>query len=137
MTQVSDLTGSTVTMQYRSPLSSGRTATVFAAANEDVLLQGMAELIKPELWDDLQGNLVVWSKGVEAVSWQKVGDDYHVGAISVPARMEFYFSNYPWFWFIVLMVLVALLALLTTRMLNRFRRRNHPVLEETRRRGTE
>ncbi len=135
MTQVSDLTSSTVTMQYRSPFSSGRTATVFAGANEDVLLQGMAELIKPELWDDLQGNLVVWSKGVKDVSWQKVGDDYHIGSISVPARMDFYFSNYPWFWFISLMVLVALLALLTTRMLNRFRRRNHPTLEETQRRS--
>ncbi|MBI2293501.1 MAG: cellulose biosynthesis cyclic di-GMP-binding regulatory protein BcsB [Betaproteobacteria bacterium] len=134
MTQVSDLTNSTLTMQYRSPLSSGRTATVFAAANEDVLWQGVAEMIKPELWEDLQGNLVVWSKGVEAVSWQKVGADYHVGTISAPARMEFYFSNYPWFWFIALMALLALLAVLTTRMLNRFRRRNHEKLEEMQRR---
>lgn len=134
MTEASDLTSSALTMQYRSPLSSGKTATVFAAANEDILLQGMAELIKPELWDDLQGNLVVWIKGIKTVSWQKVGADYHVGAISTPARMEFYFSNYPWFWFITLMVLVALLALLTTRMLNRFRRRNHAQLEEIQRR---
>ena len=134
MTQVSDLTSSAVTMQYRSPLSSGRTATVFAGANEDMLLQGMGELIKPELWDALQGNLVVWTKGVEAVSWQKVGGDYHVGAISTPARMEYYFSNYPWLWFIALMVLVVLLALLTTRMLNRYRRRHHAKLEEMQRR---
>jgi hypothetical protein len=91
-------------------------------------------MIKPELWEDLQGNLVVWSKGVEAVSWQKVGADYHVGTISAPARMEFYFSNYPWFWFIALMALIALLAVLTTRMLNRFRRRNHAKLEEMQRR---
>jgi len=52
----------------------------------------------------------------------------------LPARMEFYFSNYPWFWFVTLMVLMALLAVLTTRMLNRFQRRNHPSLEENQRR---
>jgi len=134
VTQTSDLTRSALTMQYQSPLSSGRTATVFAGANEDVLLQGISELIKPELWDDLQGNLVVWSKGVEAVSWQKVGADYHVGAISTPVRVEYYFSNYPWIWLVVLAVLLVLLALLTTRMLNRYRLRHHAKLEEIQRR---
>jgi hypothetical protein len=113
-------------MQYRSPSGSDRTVTAFIAANEDVLLQGMGELIKPEIWNALQGNVVIWNKGAESVSWQKVGSDYHIGAVSVPVRMEFYFSKYPWFWIITLLVIAALLAFITTRLLIGFRRKNHP-----------
>ena len=137
VTQTGGLAASALTMQFRSPLASDKTATVFTGANEDILWEGVGELIKPEIWDGLQGNLVVWSRGVETVSWQKVGGDYNVGTVSVPARMEFYFSNYPWFWFITVLALIALLALVSTRMLARFRRRHHVQLEEPRRRGNE
>lgn len=132
VSQASELVSHALAMQYRSPVASGRTATAVMAANEDVLLQGMTELIKPEIWNDLQGNVVIWNKGAESVSWQKAGGDYTVGEMSVPSRLEFYFSRYPWLWFIVLLALVVPLAWATVRMLRRFRLKNHPRAPERR-----
>jgi hypothetical protein len=119
-------------MQYRSPVASGRTAMALMAANEDVLFQGVTELIKPEIWNDLQGNVVIWNKGAESVSWQKIGGEYTVGAVSMPSRLEFYFSKYPWVWFIALFALAVLLAWVTVRMLRRFRLKHHPRAPERR-----
>ena len=113
-------------VQYRSPFAADRTATVFMAADENSLLQGIIEVIKPEIWNDLQGNRVAWRTGADSVTWQKIGGDYSVGKISVPARMEFYFSKYPWIWIVTLLIMTALLAMITTRMLKRYRRRHHP-----------
>ena len=126
VSQTSSLTGSALAMQYRSPFAAGRTATVFMAADENILLQGIGEIIKPEIWNDLQGNLVTWGKGAESVAWQKIGGDYTIGSVSVPTRVEFYFSRYPWIWIIVLLILTALLALITTRLLQHYRRKHHP-----------
>ena len=126
VTQASTLTSSAVAMQYRSPYASERTATVFTAADQNLLLEGIGEMIKPAVWNELQGNLVVWSRGVENVAWQKVGGDYTIGNVSVPARMEFYFSRYPWVWLIALVLIAALLASITIQILKRFRRTHHP-----------
>ena len=132
VSQASELVSHALAMQYRSPVASGRTAMAFMAANEDVLLQGMTELIKPEIWNDLQGNVVIWNKGAESVSWQRAGGEYTVGEVSVPSRLEFYFSRYPWLWFVALLALTALLAWVTVIMLRRFRLRNHPRAPERR-----
>ena len=132
VSQASELVSHALAMQYRSPVASGRTATALMAANEDVLLQGMTELIKPEIWNDLQGNVVIWNKGAESVSWQKAGGEYTVGEVSVPSRLEFYFSRYPWLWFITLLALAVLLAWVTVRLLQRFRLKNHPRAPERR-----
>ena len=132
MSQASELVSHALAMQYRSPVASGRTAMAIMAANEDVLLQGVTELIKPEIWNDLQGNVVIWNKGAESVSWQKAGGDYTVGEVSVSSRLEFYFSRYPWLWFITLLALTVLLAWVTIRMLRRFRLKNHPRAPERR-----
>ena len=126
VTQASTLTSSALAMQYRSPYASDRTATVFTAADENLLMEGISEMIKPAVWNDLQGNLVIWSRGAENVAWQKVGGDYSIGKVSIPARLEFYFSRYPWMWLIALVVIAALLAWITILMLKRFRRNHHP-----------
>ena len=89
-------------------------------------MEGISEMIKPAVWNDLQGNLVIWSRGAENVAWQKVGGDYSIGKVSIPARLEFYFSRYPWMWLIALVVIAALLAWITILMLKRFRRNHHP-----------
>lgn len=132
VSQASALVSHALAMQYRSPVASGRTALALMAANEDVLLLGMTELIKPEIWNDLQGNVVIWNKGAASVSWQKVGGEYTVGEVSVPSRLEFYFSKYPWLWFITLLALTVLLAWVTVRLLRRFRLKNHPRAPERR-----
>jgi len=80
----------------------------------------------------VQGNVVIWNKGAESVSWQKVGSDYTVGDVSVPSRLEFYFSRYPWIWFITLAVLAVLLAWVTVILLRRYRLNHHPRAPERR-----
>jgi cellulose synthase operon protein B len=132
VSQASELVSHALAMQYRSPGASGKTATALMAANEELLYQGTTELIKPAIWNDLQGNVVIWNKGAESVAWQKAGGDYTVGAVSVTSRLEFYFSRYPWLWFIMLLVLTLLLAWVTTRLLRRFRLKNHPRAPERR-----
>ena len=130
--QASELVSHALAMQYRSPVASGRTATALMATNEELLLAGTTELIKPEIWNDLQGNVVIWNKGAESVAWQKAGDDYTVGSVSLTSRLEFYFSRYPWLWFGLLFALVLLLAWVTMRLLRRFRLKHHPRAPERR-----
>ena len=126
VSQASELVNHALAMQYRSPLASGRTATAVMATNGELLLQGMGELIKPEIWNDLQGSVAIWNKGADSVSWQKAGGDYTVGQVGVPTRLEFYFSKYPWLWFISLLLIVVVLAWVTARLLRRFRLKHHP-----------
>ena len=121
VSQTSNLTNGALAMQYRSPFASDRTTTVFMAADEGLLQDAVGELIKPEIWNDLQGNLVVWNKGVTSVAWQKVGADYTLGKVSMPSRLEFYFSRYPWVWIGILIALALLLAALTVRLIQRHR----------------
>ena len=132
VSQASELVSHALAMQYPSPVAAGRTATALMAANEDLLLQGMTEFIKPAIWNDLQGNVVIWNKGAESVSWQKAGGDYTVGAVGVTSRLEFYFFRYPWLWFGMLVVLTLLLAWITTMLLRRFRLKHHPRAPERR-----
>ena len=91
-------------------------------------------IVMPGIWNDLQGNVVIWNKGPESVSWQKVGSDYTVGEVSLPSRLGFYFSKYPWIWFIALVALAVLLSWATVVLLRRYRLKNHPRAPE--RRGT-
>lgn len=124
--QVSDPPDRIMAMQYQSPFARAKTVTVFVAANADILEHGMMELVKPEIWDGLQGDLASWRKGDANLSWQKAGSDYTIGKVNFSSRLEFYFSKYPWLWFVTLVVLVLILAALTSRMLMRFRQKREP-----------
>jgi hypothetical protein len=113
-------------VQYRVPGSKGRTATAVMAATPELLHDSVAELIKPEIWNGLRGSVVIWNKGADSVAWQSSGSGYTVGDVSTESRMEFYFSRYPWAWFVVVLLLLLPLAWLTVRMLGSYRRKYHP-----------
>jgi hypothetical protein len=132
VSQAGQLVSHALALQYPSPVAAGRTATALMAVNGDVLMDGMTELIKPAIWNDLQGNVVIWNKGAESVSWQRSGGDYTVGKVGVTSRLEFYFSRYPWYWFGALIALTVLLAWITTVLLRRFRLKHHPRAPERR-----
>jgi cellulose synthase operon protein B len=126
MTEAAGLTSHALAVQYRVPGSKGRTATAVMAATPELLHDSVAELIKPEIWNGLRGSVVIWNKGADSVAWQSSGSGYTVGDVSTESRMEFYFSRYPWAWFVVVLLLLLPLAWLTVRMLGSYRRKYHP-----------
>jgi cellulose synthase (UDP-forming) len=112
-------------MEHESPLHPGKTITTITASNPSALERGVAALIQPKLWDGLQGDLAVWMPDSESVRAQRAGTNYYHGSVGPITRAQFLFSRSPWTWLCALITLVALLALVTWRLLKRFRRKHH------------
>lgn len=118
-------------LQFESPLRAGRTALIVTAGDADHLLEGMTSLVEPGLWGSLRGDCALWTRGAESLRWQAAAKAYHVGRVDVSTRIEYYFSKYPAYWVATLVVLFAVLAWLTRRLLVRFRLRQHPHVRDT------
>ncbi|NOX42297.1 MAG: cellulose biosynthesis cyclic di-GMP-binding regulatory protein BcsB [Gammaproteobacteria bacterium] len=112
-------------MQFESPVSSGKTVTIFTAENADFLLQRMREAMDPKVWGALQGDLVVWKETPESVRWQKLSTNYNVGNVSISTRAEYYFIQHPWYSLAIIIGMIILLVVLTRVLLTRFKRAHH------------
>jgi hypothetical protein len=115
-------------MQMQSPAGGG-TLTLLTAANPDVLLAQTYRLIGPGVWSTLQGDLVMWKDDTD-VAAQRVGPGYTLGNAGLSVRISYIISRHPWLWGIVLGILVLALALLTLRLLMRFKHRRHAGVAE-------
>ncbi|GLS04454.1 cellulose synthase BcsB subunit [Chitiniphilus shinanonensis] len=117
-------------MQYRAPFAGKRTLTVFTSDSASALRDGIARLIEPRYWDNLQGDVSLISPDRTTVSWQQVGARYEYGGIGLRERLGFYFSQHPWLWFAVTVVLLALLAMVVAGLVRLFRVRAHRNVAE-------
>ncbi len=112
-------------MQFESPISAGKTVTIFTAENADYLLQRMREVMDPKVWGSLQGDLVVWKDTSKSVHWQKLSPNYNVGNVSVNTRLEYYFIQHPWYSMAILIAMIILFVALTRLLLTRYKRAHH------------
>lgn len=117
-------------LQYESPRKRGRSVTAFLAASPERLHQGMRQAVTTGIWDGLTGGLTVWEDGSDTPKTFNVSDTYHVGDLSTQARLEYYFSRNPWFWTLLLVVLMVLFALLTLLLLRRYKAREIGEVDE-------
>ena len=113
-------------LQFESPIDSKKTVTVFTSEDSLQLEQGIADLVKPQVWGALEGDIVLWTDALSPVHRQKAGDDYHVGNIGPGTRLGYYFSQNTLYGVAGILLLVLILVLLTRYLLIRYRRKHHP-----------
>ncbi len=116
----------TAALQFESPMHPGKTVVAFTAPDAQQLGRGIRALMQPTVWDSLQGSVALWTEEEKSMQSQMVGEEYHVGEIGLITRLEYYFSNYPAYWIIGMIALIAVFAVLTIYMLARFKRKHHP-----------
>src|SRR3569832_2198969 len=112
--------------QFKSPQHAGKTVTLITAADSRTLAAGAHALVRPAVWNNMQGSSMMWLEDGSDVRTQPPGEVYHSGRINVGTRLEYYFSRYPLYGGLVLVLIIVILALLAWLLLARFRRRHHP-----------
>ncbi len=116
-------------MQFSSPVDAERVITVLTAADNERLRAQIEALVQPGVWAQLKDDLVLW-QGQEELVAQRVGSTFIVGSAGWTVRFAYLISRAPWLWGIILTVLLIALALVTLRLLMRFKHRRHPDVIE-------
>ncbi len=117
-------------LQFKAPWGSQQTATVFTAGSADILAGSMDDLIRNGKWERLEGDYVIWRNEKDYIYTQSAGSDYVFGEVGFSSRMAYYFNRHPLFWLGGILLLVIALALLTLRLIMRYKRRYHPKVKE-------
>lgn len=116
-------------MEFQSP-QSDKSILWLTADNPENLHLGSSNLVKPDVWEQLQGDLTVWTTEAKKVgdsfNWQKAGKDYYLGSLPITGIFEFYFSNYPIFWTIVLLFILVTFTIITRYLLRAYKNKFHP-----------
>lgn len=116
----------TAMTQFQSPQQTGKTVTLITATDSKTLTAGANALVRPVVWNNMQGSSMMWLDDGSDVRTQPPAEIYHSGRINVVTRLEYYFSRYPIYGGLVLVLIIIILALLAWLLLARFRRRHHP-----------
>ena len=118
-----DLIDDVVAAQFESPFHTGYPVTLFTAWDADNLLAGMNMLQEREFWDNLAGDLAVWSTRPDSLAVAKVGSDFIYKATNLVTRVSSRFDQQPWFFAVILVIILVLLGLGIRSIL---RKREHP-----------
>ena len=123
LSMTADLIDDIVAEQFESPFHTGYPVTVVTAWDADNLLAGINILQEREFWDFLAGDLAVWSTRPNSLAVAKVGNDFIYKATNLATRVSSRFDQQPWFFAVMVIVLIVLLALGVRAAL---RKREHP-----------
>ena len=123
LSMTADLIDDIVAEQFESPFHTGYPVTVVTAWDADNLLAGINILQEREFWDSLAGDLAVWSTRPNSLAVAKVGNDFIYKATNLATRVSSRFDQQPWFFAVMVIVLIVLLALGVRAAL---RKREHP-----------
>ncbi len=105
-----DLVEETVAVQFESPLHTGYPVTILTAGDSRRLLVGTIALQDRLVWDNLRGDLAVWSERKDSLAVAKVGPDFIFKATSLVTRVSVRFDSNPWLLAIVVIGLLTLLG---------------------------
>lgn len=109
-----------------SPWAANRTMTVFAAATPQALLARMQNLVEPDYWYQLAGNVALWQPSQKTMFTERAGSVFHVGQVNPINFARYYLSAYPLYWIGTLLGIGLVLALAIRIWTIRRRRRNLP-----------
>ena len=123
LNMTADLIDDIVAEQFESPFHTGYPVTVVTAWDADNLLAGVNILQEREFWNDLAGDLAVWSTRPNSLAVAKVGNDFIYKATNLVTRVSSRFDQQPWFFAVIVIILIVLLALGVRAAL---RKREHP-----------
>jgi len=124
-TITSDLVEDTILNQFESPFFRGYAATVVTAADGPKLLGGMNALQDRRIWDNLAGDLAVWSPDPRTLAIAKVGSYFVYGSTTVANRVSSSLSQRPWIFATFLVLALGLLGIFTRFILGKKERREH------------
>ncbi|MCX8050017.1 MAG: cellulose biosynthesis cyclic di-GMP-binding regulatory protein BcsB [Methylohalobius sp.] len=116
-------------LSFKHPILPDKLITAFLAETE--LYPAIAQLTRPELWPQMQGDLLFWRKEDNSVLWQRTTERFYRGSAQPSLRLIFHFARHPWQWLGVALAVCLLLAWLLHRQLKRYKQRHHPDAEET------
>lgn len=109
-----------VLMAMRNPHSSTPTALmVITADNHTLLSQRVSDLLAPQVWSQLKGDLVVWESPRDAVVTMQVGDYYEIGEKDRWGMLILTLANNPWYTLAALLATLLCISLLTRRYLRK------------------
>lgn len=109
-------------MQFRAPHGGDRSVVLLTAAPGD-LSERSAALVQFKVWNQLAGDLVLWSEPDAPVVSQLTARPWNVGDAALSVRADYWFSRYPWLLVGIASGLLILLALLVWLLLRRRLRR--------------
>ncbi len=112
-------------MQFESPFSSGKTASVLTAASAELLAHRTDALITPEFWTNVKGDVFRWQETDQSIYADSIGETYHIGSIGPVSRLDFYFSHYPWLWVALSALVLLVFVLVARRLVIRYRNRHY------------
>lgn len=115
----SDLAEETVAIQYESPFHLGFPVTVVTAGNPGRLLEGAQALEDRQVWDNLSGDLAVWSARPDSLALAKVGPDFIFKSTSLMSRMSVRFDANPWLMAVIVIGVLAILGAITAFAIRR------------------
>jgi hypothetical protein len=114
-----------IAMQFRSPYNGSKSVFLLSADNPDLLLKRTAQVVSPMVWNSLHGDVCVWGDGDVAATGQMIGPTYDVGSVSLNVLTDYYVSRNPVYFIVGVLALVAILALVIRRSLNKHKLRHH------------
>lgn len=110
-------------MQYRN--GANTTTTLLTAATPAELAHGVQQLIAPQKWESLDGDVSLVSFENDSLWTARVGRRYEVGEIGMFDHIGYEVSAHPWLVNGVLAACLAVLAALTALLLRRYHRKHH------------
>ncbi|PKM11036.1 MAG: hypothetical protein CVV13_10740 [Gammaproteobacteria bacterium HGW-Gammaproteobacteria-3] len=125
ITQTSGLGEKYLLMSYPAPANDEGVVFALLSNKEQSLYTGLSELLTPKLWNQLQGNIVVWDKQQNFNSLQQ-GDTFTSGEKNTKLTYIMHFSRHPWQWLAIIVPLLMLSAWLIHKLLNRYQKNAHP-----------
>lgn len=111
-------------LAFRSPFDPERTATVFTATSRSALAVAANDLVRPPVWDRLEGDLSVWGPDGSSVRSRRVAPVFLASPIDWSAEQLILFgrahlARNPTHWLVLVFGLLGLLAGATALVLRR------------------
>jgi hypothetical protein len=123
ITQTGDLGDEYLMMSYPSQNGKGVVLALLSEANNS-LHTGFSEMLSGGLWNELQGNVFIWNKNKQ-FHWLQEGNIITVGDGNFRLVMIKHFSDYPWQWLSIVVLLVLLVAWVTHKLLQKYQQNTH------------
>jgi hypothetical protein len=122
ISQVAGLGSQFAMLSYPATNGTGLVLAVLSDT-KNALYPGVEELINRGLWDKLQGNVFLWDKEAK-FSWLQEGNTISLGE-KLSLNMSGHFSNYPWQWLTLIVLVLVLVAWFIHKFLNKYQQRTH------------
>jgi len=97
------------------------------ADNTTVLSKRVSELVHGPLWGQLSGDFFAWDNSESPQIVMQVSPTYEVGQADTISEIKAWLSNNPWYWLVVVFLLVVLASFITYTLI---KNRNEKLKEQ-------